>query len=86
MLLKREIGPKSWAIEAVVGAVLQGRGSDSLGRIRNSHIGREFRFEFAPNSHHFSHDRATIAPRSGHDRGPGSPSIAVRSTGSDSTT
>ena len=60
LVLKREIGPKSWAIEAVVGAVFQGRGSDSLGRIRSSHIGREFRFEFAPNSHHFSHDRATI--------------------------
>ena len=68
MLLKREIGPKSWAIEAVVGTVLQGRGSNSLWRIRSSHIGREFRFEFSPNSHHFSHDRATIEPRSGHDR------------------
>ena len=44
MLLKSEIGPKSWAIEAVVGSVLQGRASDSLGRIRSSHIGREFRF------------------------------------------
>ena len=32
-VLKREIGPESWAIEAVVGAVLQGRGSDSLGQI-----------------------------------------------------
>ena len=62
ILLKREIGPKSWAIEAVVGVVLQGPGSASLGRTRSSHIGREFRFEFAPNSHHFSHDRATIGP------------------------
>ena len=77
MLLKREIGPESWAIEAVVGAVLHGRESASLGRTRSSHIGRKFRFEFAPNSHHFGHDRATMAPRSGHDRGPGRPSIAV---------
>ena len=60
MLLKREISPKSWAIEAVVGAVLQGRESASLGRTRSSHIDCEFRFEFAPNSHHFGHDRATI--------------------------
>ena len=30
--LKREIGPKSWAVEAVVGAVLHGRESASLGR------------------------------------------------------
>ena len=34
--LKREIGPKSWAIEAVVGVVLLGRGGDSLGRCRGS--------------------------------------------------
>ena len=55
-----------------MGAVLNGRGSDSLGRIQSSHIGREFRFEFAPNSHHFSHDRATnvvlVVRRSPSDR------------------
>ena len=39
-----------------------------------------------PNSHHFSHDRATMGPRSGHDRGPGRSSIAVRSNGGNSTT
>ena len=77
MLLKRELGPKSWAVEAVVGAVLHGRESASLGRTRSSHVGRKFRFVFAPNSRLFGHDRATIAPRSGHDRGPGRPSIAL---------
>ena len=39
-----------------------------------------------PNSHHFSHDRATIGLRSGHDRGPGRSSITVRSNGGDSST
>ena len=41
MLLKREIGPKSWAVEAVVGAVLHGRESDSLGRRCRFEIGHE---------------------------------------------
>ena len=68
MLLKRGIGPESWAVEAVVGAVLHGRESASLGRTRSSHVGRKFRFEFAPISHHFGHDRATIGPRSPSDR------------------
>ena len=68
MLLKRELGPKSWAVEAVVGAVLHGRESASLGRTRSSHVGRKFRFVFAPNSRLFGHDRATIGPRSRRDR------------------
>ena len=38
MLLKREIGPKLWAIEAVVGAESRHRGSDSLARRRCSRI------------------------------------------------
>ena len=41
---------------------------------------------FLPNSHHFSHDRAMIGQRSGHDRGPGRLSIVVCSNGGDSTT
>ena len=41
MLLKRKIGPESWAIEAVMGAILQGRGHDSLGRRRGFPIGME---------------------------------------------
>ena len=32
------------------------------------------------NNHHFSHDRATIGPRSGHDRGHDRSSIAVTSS------
>ena len=77
MLLKREIGPELLVVEAVMGAVLHGRESASLGQTRNSHVRRKFCFEFAPNRHHFGHDRATIAPRSGRDRGPCRPSIAV---------
>ena len=60
MLLKREIGPESLAVEAVVGAVLHGRESASLGRTRSSHVRHKFRFKFAPISHHLGHDRATI--------------------------
>ena len=37
-----------------------------------------------PNSRDFRHDWATIAPRSGHDRGPDLSSIACRSIGDDS--
>ena len=47
---------------------MRDRGNDSLGRFQNSRIGSEFRFDFAPNDFHFSHDQATIGPRSGHDR------------------
>ena len=39
-----------------------------------------------PNSHHSSHDQATIGPQSGHDCGPGRSSIAIRSNGGKSTT
>ena len=85
LVLKRKLGLKSWVMERVVSAVLRGRGNDSLGRLQNSRIGSEFRFDFAPNGFHFSHDRATIGPRSGHDRCPGRWSIAVRSNGGDST-
>ena len=35
-VFNEKISPKSWAIEAVVGAVLRGRGSDSFGRLRSS--------------------------------------------------
>ena len=49
-------------------------------------IGGEFSFNFLPNSHDFCHDQAMIGPRSGHDCGPGHSSIAVQSTGGNSTT
>ena len=51
-----------------MGAVLHGCESASLGRTRSSHVGRKFRFVFAPNSRLFGHDRATIGPRSRRDR------------------
>ena len=38
MSFKEEISPESWAIEAVVGAGLQGRGRESLARRRSSRI------------------------------------------------
>ena len=38
MLLKGKLGPILRAIEAIVGAVLRGRGSDSLARCRGSQI------------------------------------------------
>ena len=38
MVLKRKLGPILRAIKAVVGAVLQGRGGDSLARHRCSRI------------------------------------------------
>ena len=44
---KGKISPKSWAIEAVVGAVLRGRGSDSFGRLRSSRIRGEFFLKLA---------------------------------------
>ena len=47
MLLKREIGPESWAVEVVVGAVWHGRGSGSLGRRRSSRICHELATIFA---------------------------------------
>ena len=68
MLLKREIGPNSWVIEAVVEADSWLRGSDSLGMDRgfNSTTNQlEFGFNFASI---FSTIFATIAPRSGRYR------------------
>ena len=68
MLLKREIGPESWAIEAIVEALCKGHGSGSLGRDRSFGIGYELATIFLQSSlkggQDFRHDR----PRSGHDR------------------
>ena len=41
MLLKRELGPKSWPLEGDRGGGLIGSGSDSLGRRRRFEIGHE---------------------------------------------
>ena len=46
-IFKEKISPKSWAIEAVVGAVLRGHGSDSPARRRGSRIGGEFFLKLA---------------------------------------
>ena len=68
MLIKREIGPESWAIEAIVEALCKGCGSGSLGRGRSFGIGYELAAIFLQSrlkgGHDFRHDR----PRSRHDR------------------
>ena len=68
MLLKKEIGLESWAMDAFVGAVLKRRGGASLGMDRGfNSAGNELQF-FLRKRHDFRHDRAAIGPRSGHDR------------------
>ena len=53
--LKREIGPKSWAVEAVVGAVFKLHGGDSMGMGRG--------FKSAMNRLDFSSNFASLVPR-----------------------
>ena len=65
MLLKRELGPKSWPIGADVDADLQRRGSGFLARRCNSRICGEFSSKF---SLHERHVCTTIGPRSRRDR------------------
>ena len=60
MLLKREMGPNSWVIGAVVEAICRGRGSGSLGRDRSFGIGHEL----ATILLHSSHDYRRNRPRS----------------------
>ena len=47
MVLKRKLGPKTWAVEAIMDAVCMGRGSVSLGRRRSSRICHELATIFA---------------------------------------
>ena len=54
-VFKGKISPKLWAVEAVVGAVLRSRGSDSLGPHRG--------FNFATNPLQFHFQSTTIGPR-----------------------
>ena len=61
MVLKRKLGPKTWAMEAIMEAVCKGRGSGSLGRCRSSRICHDFLL-------HFSHDYRRRRSRSDHDR------------------
>ena len=83
MLLKRELGPKSWVMETIMEAVCCRPGGDSfgLGRGLNSATNRlVFSFNFALDlprfRRDFRHDRATIGSRSGVDRGVRASSIA----------
>ena len=67
MLLKREIGPKSWPLEAVMGVVWRRRGSGSLGwgcRFNSATRLTSISLQHEPRSWH---DQATIGPQSGHD-------------------
>ena len=74
MVLKRKLGPKTWAMEAIMEAVCKGRGSGSLGRRRSSRICHElatiFCFILATIIAAVDHDRTTIGRRSGVDRAP----------------
>ena len=73
MLLKGKFGPILRPFDAIVEAVLLGRGGDSLGQCRGSRICGQFASIFASKRPRFlprsGHDRATIGSRSGHDRG-----------------
>ena len=68
MVLKRKLGPKMWAIEAVVGVVWRRRGNESLGAAswlqfheKSARIGLQISLQ---EGHDFRHDR----PRSRRDR------------------
>ena len=66
--LKREFGPKSWAVEAVVGAIFKRRGGSSLSMSHGFNFAAlltKFSGEFGSFLHDFS---ATSGPRSSHDR------------------
>ena len=67
MLLTRELGPKSWPIEAIVGVVWGRRGSGSLGRGCRFNSARRLTSISLQHEPRSWHDRATIRPRSGHD-------------------
>ena len=67
MLLKREIGSKSWAMEAIVEAVCKGRWSGSLGRRRSSWIDHELAANWLQFSFEMATNFTTIGPRSGRD-------------------
>ena len=66
--LKGKLAQKLWAVDAFMGAILWGRGSDSLGQCRGSRICGKFASIFASKGPRSRYDRATIASRSSHDR------------------
>ena len=66
--LKREIGPESWAVEAVVVAIFKRRGGSSLSMSRGFNLASiltKFSGEFGSSSHDLG---TMIIPRSSHDR------------------
>ena len=65
MVLKRKLGPKTWAIEAFVGAVLRRRERRSLVHGFVASNPREKGFNFASKR---GMNFGVIGPRSGHDR------------------
>ena len=81
MLLKGKLGPILRPFDAIVEAVLLGRGSDSLRRCHGSQICGQFASIFASKRPQFlprsGHNRAMIGSRSCVDRDPGSPSVAI---------
>ena len=64
MLLKGKLGLILRPFDAIVEAVLRGRGSDSLGRCCGSRICSKFASIFASKRPRSRHDRATIVRRS----------------------
>ena len=85
MLLKRKLGPKTSAIEAVVGVVWRRRGNESLGAAswlqfheKSALIGLQISLQ---KGHDFRHNRAAIGLRSGVDRGVRASSITFWSMG-----
>ena len=76
-VFKEKISPISWVIEAVVEAVLLGRGSDSLGRHRGFPIGMERAGIWLQISLKKTTIFATIGPRSWVNSDLETPSVAV---------
>ena len=69
--LKGKLGLILRPFDAIVEAVLRGRGSDSLGRCHGSRICGKFVSIFASKGPRSGHDRAAIGPQSCIDRDPG---------------
>ena len=82
--LKRKLGLESWVIERVVRAVFKRRGSGFPCMALWLQIRGEGAWISLRKGHEFRHDRATIAPRSGHNLCLGRSSVGVRSFGGDS--
>ena len=81
--LKGKLAQRSWAIDTVVGADLMRRGSGlhwAASWLQSRAELALIPLQLEPRS---SHDRGTIATRSGHDRDFGAPEMVVRISGKD---